>query len=162
MQCLSHASASFSTSETVTSSSAKGKQIPTRYMQRAHLRGAFCVLSHQSSALLSLVPLTAFYEFAVNSLLRTCKIPSELVSSKRRGNSSPLLLLFLQTSLTTGEKSWWQIQKLYVSLPVLFLSSNYCKCSWSPIPSSETEPCHWLMIVESLVLVGLHSQSAKT
>lgn len=124
---MSHASAFFTTSETITSSSWKGKQISTRYMQRAHLRGA---ILYCFSSIMCLVPLTVVYEFAANNCLRMCKIPSELVFSQRRGNSSLLLLLFLQTSLTTGEKTWWQIQKLYVSLPIPFLISNYYKCSW--------------------------------
>lgn len=158
---MSHTSASFSTSETITCSSAKGKHISTRYMQRARLRGA--IWNSFSS-------IKWFAQFdAFNSRLwicckqprhLTCKICSELVSSQRRRNSccSSVSRLPWQLVRKVGDR---YRNSMY---PCLFhsLSAITVNILGFAIPSSETEPFNCLFTAESLVLVGLHRQSTKT
>lgn len=120
----------------------------------------FWILSHQSSVLLSFMPLTAVCEFAASSHLRTCKMPSELVSSQTRGNSCYFSFSRLLWQLV--RKADDKYRNFVYSCLFHTLSASTVKVLGFAILSSETEPHNWLMIAESLVLVGLHSQSTKT
>lgn len=105
------------------------------------------------------MPWTAACEFVANSLLRTCKIPSGLVSSQRRGNSrSSFSRLLWQLVRKVGDR---YRNSVY---PCLFhsLSAITVNVLGFVTPFSETRPCNWLIVAESLVLVGLNSQSTKT